>query len=139
MPNLDIYGFIRLLLLKGIKVALIQLLGALLKEAIQELLGCNGESLLDSLIAKAAEGLDLDIDIDAFGNIKDGLNLSRLLPAGVDQSNLLSGLLDVDEIDIEVLKQQLEAFYDAISAALTGEELRTMIYDTPTSGQFLFP
>jgi hypothetical protein len=135
VPNLDIYGFIRLLLVKGIKIALIQLLGALLKEAIQELLGCNGESLLDSLIAKAAEGLDLDIDIDAFGNIKDGLNLSRLLPAGVDQSSLLSGLLDVDEIDIEVLKQQLEAFYDAISAALTGEELRTMIYDTPTSGQ----
>ena len=107
-----IYFFLNLLLVKGIKIALIQLLGALLKEAIQELLGCNGESLLDSLIAKAAEGLDLDIDIDAFGNIKDGLNLSRLLPAGVDQSSLLSGLLDVDEIDIEVLKQQLEALYE---------------------------
>jgi len=130
VPNLDIYGFIRLLLLKGIKVALIQLLGALLREAIQELLGCNGDSLLDSLIAKAAEGLDLDIDLDAF-SIKDGLNLSRLIPPipGVNPNDLFANL------GFAANQNDVEAFYDAISSAITGEELRTMIYDTPTSGQ----
>jgi len=130
VPNLDIYGFIRLLLIKGIKVALIQLLGALLREAIQELLGCNGDSLLDSLIAKAAEGLDLDIDLDAF-NIKDGLNLARIIPPipGGDTTGLFANL------GFAANQNDVESFYDAISRSITGEELRTMIYDTPTSGQ----
>ena len=130
IPNLDIYGFIRLLIIKGIKAALIKILGALLQEAIQELLGCNGDSLLDSLIAKAAEGLDLDIDPDLFGSVKDGLNLDKLLPGGFDSESLLENLAFQVQSPADIV-----TFYDALSAALTGNDLRTMIYDTPISGQ----
>ena len=130
IPNLDLYGFIRLLIIKGIKATLIKILGALLKEAIQELLGCNGDSLLDSLIAKAAEGLDLDIDTDLFGSVKDGLNLDKILPASFDSQSVLENLAFQVQSPGDIIQ-----FYDAISAALTGNDLRTMIYDTPTSGQ----
>ncbi len=129
IPNLDIYGFIRMLMVQGIKAALIKILAEILKEAIQELLGCNGDSLLDSLIAKAAEGLNLDIDADLFGNLKDALNLANLLPPGFNSEDGFGSIFE------GITEEKIFAFYDALSAALTGNEMRSLIYDTPTSGR----
>ena len=129
IPNLDIYGFIRMLMVQGIKAALIKILAEILKEAIQELLGCNGDSLLDSLIAKAAEGINLDIDADLFGNLKAALNLENLLPPGFNSEDGFGSIFE------GITEDKIFAFYDALSAALTGNELRSLIYDTPTSGR----
>ena len=137
IPNLDIYGFIRQLIVAAIEGALVELLAKLLQDAIQEFLGCNGQGLLDKIIEKAAEGINLDIgqplDLEGLlGPIKDGLSLDRLLPTDfILRAVSLLENLGVDGINSESIAR----FYDLVSESLTGSELKTMLYDRPRSGE----
>jgi hypothetical protein len=135
IPNLDIYGFIRQLIVEAIERAIVRLLAQLLQEAVQEFLGCNGQSLLDKIIEKAAEGIDLDIgqplDLgELLEEIKDGLNLERLVPPGFDPVRILERL-NITAPDDDAMTR----FFDLISSSLTGPELKAMLYDRPGSGE----